>query len=186
MIYASSPDRGLKCLLKMFPIIKKRIPKAQLDVFYGWHVWDNMYANDPERMREKEEIMSLMEQDGVVFHGRVGQKDILKEYAKSSILAYPSEFTEISFIGGMKAQALGAIPITTNVAALNETIQFGLKVDTDKIYTNEDAQYEFIEAIINLMENSPTEDDRKEMSNWARDKFNWDNVVRCWNEEFNN
>jgi glycosyltransferase involved in cell wall biosynthesis len=184
LIYASSPDRGLKCLLKLFPYIKKEVPQAELDIFYGWHVWDTMYENNPEMMAEKKEIVDLMEQDGVVFHDRIGQKDILKEYAKSSILAYPSEFTEISFIGGMKAQALGAIPVTTNVAALDETIQFGLKVDSKKIYTDITAQKEWVSAVIDLLKNPPTEEQRKDMMDWAKNKLSWDKIINNWNEEF--
>ena len=35
-IYASSPDRGLIRLLKIWPMIRAAIPDATLDIFYGW------------------------------------------------------------------------------------------------------------------------------------------------------
>jgi glycosyltransferase involved in cell wall biosynthesis len=185
LIYTSSPDRGLKCLLKLFPLIKKEVPEAEFHFFYGWGVWDTMYQNDVGMMKEKKEILALMEQPGVFNHDRVGQEQILKEYAKSSIFAYPTEFVEISCISAMKAQALGAIPVATNVAALNETIQFGLKVEAEDIYSNNEAQTEWVQGVVNLLKNPPTESDREPMIKWARKNFSWDNIVENWHKLFN-
>ena len=186
LIYTSSYDRGLKTLLKLFPTIKKEIPQAELHIFYGWNTWDAMYKSEPTMQKEKQEIENLMKQPGVFHHGRVSQEQIVDEYFKSSILAYPSEFSEISFLSGMKAQAAGCIPITTNVAAIDETIQFGLKVDSNNIYTDEFAQDEWVNGVIQLLKNPPTEKERKEMMNWACKKFDWNSVVKQWDKEFKN
>ena len=99
-------------------------------------------------------------------------------------MAYPTEFGEISFITGMKAQACGCIPITTTAGCLDETIQFGLKVDSKNIYSDIDAQKEWVEGVINILKNPPTEEERQEMKNWARKKFSWDRVAENWNKEF--
>jgi len=185
LIYTSSPDRGLKTLLKdIFPYIKKEVPKAELHVFYGWHVWDAMYKDDPVMMKEKEEIMKLMNQPGVIYHGRVSQEQIVEEYMKSSVWIYPTEFFEISCISAIKAQAAGCIPVTTNVAALNETVQFGLKVDSQHIYSDIDAQKEIIETTINLLKNSPAEKEREPMKKWALREYDWDKIARDWDKLF--
>ncbi len=184
LIYSSSYDRGLTTLLKLFPQIKKEVPKAELHIFYGWSVWDAIYPGDELMKKRKEEIIKLMKQDGVFEHGRVSQEQINKEYAKSSILAYPTEFFEISYISGMKAQAFGAIPITTNVAALDETIKYGVKVPTKAIYSDKRAQKEWTDAVIKTLKNPPTEEERKPMMDWANEHFNWDKVAKQWDEEF--
>lgn len=184
MIYTSSYDRGLECLLKLFPIIKKVVPKAELHIFYGWHVWDSMHKENPSKQKEKEEMIELMNQEGVYEYGRVSQEQIIEEYQKSNILAYPSEFPEISYITGMKAQAAGCIPVTTTKAALNETIQFGLKINSQNIYSDKQAQEEWINGVINLLKNPPTEEERQEMMSWAKKKFDWDDIASCWDKEF--
>jgi glycosyltransferase involved in cell wall biosynthesis len=183
IIYTSSYDRGLKKLLQLFPKIRDKNRKAELHIFYGWHVWDTMHKDDPDMRREKQYIMDLMEQDGVYEHGRMSQEDIIKEYGKASVLAYPTEFQEISFISGMKAQAMGCVPVTTNVAALDETIQYGIKIDSGGIYSDKNAQEKFVEGVLEAMK---TDDKgRKEMMSWARKHFDWDNVAKNWDKLFN-
>jgi glycosyltransferase involved in cell wall biosynthesis len=135
--------------------------------------------------KEKQEILRLLDQPGVFEHGRLPQTEIIKEYGKASIWAYPTEFTEISCITAMKAQAMGAIPITTNVAALDETVRFGLKIDAHDIYKNEDAQQEFVNGVVNLLKEPPTEKDRKEMIDSTREYFSWDKVAQQWNTIIN-
>jgi len=184
LIYTSSYDRGLETLLRLFPLIKKEIPKAELHIFYGWELWDKVHSENPEMLAKKETILKLLNQPGVYEHGRISQERIIEEYQKSSILAYPTEFGEISFISGMKAQVAGCIPITTTAGCLDETIQFGLKVDSKNIYSNIDAQKEWVEGVINVLKNPPSEKEREEMKNWARQKFNWNNVSQQWNKEF--
>jgi len=44
-----------------------------------------------------------------------------------------------------KAQAGGALPVTTKVGALDERVKYGTMLDVKDIYTNEEAQKEFIE-----------------------------------------
>jgi glycosyltransferase involved in cell wall biosynthesis len=184
LIYTSSYDRGLETLLKLFPQIRHEVPQAELHIFYGWNLWDRMHAGNKKMEEKKQRILRLLQQPGVYEHGRVPQEQILDEYLKSSILAYPTEFGEISFITGMKAQALGCIPITTTAGCLDETIQFGLKVDSKDIYTDTNAQKEWVEGVLNVLENPPTEKEREEMKQWAKKKFNWDNISQQWNKEF--
>ena len=184
LIWSSSYDRGLETLLKLFPAIKKEVPKAELHIFYGWNLWDELYQDDKSMMELKKKINEMMQQPGVYHHGRVSQEQITEEYQKSSIWAYPTEFGEISCITAMKTQALGAIPITTNVAALDETVQFGLKVDSKDIYTDIDAQTEFVNGAVSVLKNPPTEKERKEMMDWAEKEFSWKKVALQWDKEF--
>ncbi len=184
LIYTSSYDRGLECLLEMFPYVKKEIPQAELHVFYGWDLWDRMHSDNPTMRAKKNRILQLLEQPGVYEHGRIPQRQIIEEYFKAGVWAYPTEFGEISCITAMKSQAAGCIPVTTNVAALDETVQFGLKVDSKNIYSDKDAQTEWIAGMINILKKPPTEDERQEMIQWARKKFDWDNVAKQWDKEF--
>ena len=53
IFYGSSYDRGLMHLLLMWKEIKKEIPDATLEIYYGWKLFQSFYANNPERMKWK-------------------------------------------------------------------------------------------------------------------------------------
>lgn len=186
LIYTSAQDRGMELLLQLFRRVKEKVPEATLDMYYGWTVFDNMYKDDPEKMAWKARIVKMVENtEGATDHGRIGHEEIAKEYLTSAIWAYPTEFTEISCITGMKAQAAGCIPVTTTVAALNETVQFGTKLDYSDIYTNKQAQEEWVKKVVYLL-NNPNKQEaiREKMIPWAKSKFSWDNVANQWHNEF--
>ncbi len=134
-------------------------------------------------MQWKEQIMKMMEQSGIVYHGRVGHAELHYEMFKSGIWAYPTDFTEISCITAMKAQALGAVPVCTNMAALEETVKNGVRVDVD--ITVEEGQKEYVESLIGVLEH-PEEwtEARIKMMEWARGRFGWLDVAKSWDELF--
>lgn len=180
-IYMSSPDRGLVYLLRMWPRVKAVVNDAELHIFYGWDVYDAIHAGNPARTKWKASVMAMMKQDGVFYHGRVGHEDLHKEIAKSGVWAYPTDFEEISCISAMKAQRLGAVPVVTDYAALQETVKNGLKLDVD--ISTDEGQKEFEQALIKILKDPAAQGDiRKSMMEWAKDYFNWDNVAKLWDE----
>jgi len=185
MIYTSSPDRGLECAIKLFKEIKKQVPQATLDWYYGWNTFDKMYSNDADMMAWKQKLVKLIEEtDGVTAHGRIGHFEIAKKYQEASVFFYPTEFYEIHCISAAKAQMAGAIPVTTTFAALDETVQFGLKIDTDSIYSDKDAQSEMIESAVTALRNNDSFD-RKAMKEWVIKTHDWDTVAEKWTKYFN-
>lgn len=183
MIYSSSPDRGLVYLLKMWPDIIKEVPEAKLDVYYGFDIFDVLHAGNPGSAKWKAHVLDMMKQPGITYHGRVGHEELQKAMMGAGIWAYPTDFTEISCITAMKTQALGAIPVVTNFAALKETVKNGLKIDMD--ITTEEGQKEYKEQLIRLISN-PEEQDviRKDMMKWAQEYFTWDKVAFEWDRLF--
>lgn len=181
IIYSSSPDRGLQYLLRNWGTIRKEVSDAELHIFYGWDVYDAIHRGNPERERWKKQVMQMMKQDGIVYHGRVGHDALHYEMSKSGIWAYPTDFTEISCITAMKAQKLGAIPVVTDYAALTETVKNGLRVDVD--IETEEGQKEYFDSLIALLKDTKKQEEiREPMMKWAADYFNWSNVAKLWDE----
>lgn len=148
--YFSSYDRGLECLLNMWPRIRKLVPDATLDIYYGWGAFDEMHRSNPKLMKWKWEMIRKfhdLKDQGVTEHGRVSHEDLAKAMLGIKVWAYPTEFTEINCITALKAQEAGMVPVVTNVAALKETVLSGLKVEAQDIYTNAKAQTEFIDKV---------------------------------------
>ena len=183
VIYMSSPDRGLIYLLNIWPDVLKEVPDAQLHIFYGFDVFDALFHDNPGKMKWKMNLMKKMKEVGAIYHGRLGHNALHYEISRSGIWAYPTDFTEISCISAMKAQACGAIPVVTNFGALTETVKNGIKVDVD--IQTEEGQQEYKEALINSLKNEKWQTEtRKEMIPWARSYYQWSNVASTWDELF--
>lgn len=183
LVYTSSYDRGLVHLLHMWPNIKKEVPDAHLEIFYGWNLYDIAHANNPARARWKAQMQELMTQEGVKDHGRIGHAELNKEVVTAGVWAYPSSFEEISCISAMRAQALGAVPVVTNYAALKETVQHGVKVNVD--ITTESGQLEYQKELIAMLKDTKRQEEiRKPMMEFAQKEFLWKTVAENWKNEF--
>lgn len=183
VIYTSSYDRGLEHLLKIWGDVIKEVPDAELHIFYGWDLFVRFYKDNPERMAWKAKMDKMMEQTGITDHGRVSQPEILKEMEKCGIWAYPCHFGEISCISGMKSQISGCVPVVMNYAALETTVQHGIKVDGD-IFDPETREAFKNELVSLLKDPKRQEEIRKPMVKWAREHFAWSKIAKGWSEEF--
>lgn len=181
VIYASAPNRGLHCLLKMWPKIKEQVPDAELYWAYGWNTYDKMLSGDPKAQQYKREVCELLKQPGVTDLGRIGHEELAKHMLSSGVWCYPTEFTEIYCITAVKMQAAGAIPVCTTVAALDEMVQFGTKLNVSDLYTNEQAQEEYIQKVVEALNSTQ---DRSEMQTWAMETKSWVSTAKQWAKEF--
>ena len=180
MIFTSSYDRGIEHLLVMWKDIKVEIPDAELHLFYGWDTYDKMMKAGRRSLKYRQVMSELMKQDGIFEHGRIGHKQLIKEFYKSGVWVYPSHFDEISCISGMKAQACGCVPVTTDYAALDETVKGGVKVHgkCGEGDTNERLK----EALIKVLKDTKYQEQlRKELPD--KSIFSWENVAKKWIDE---
>ena len=177
LIYASSYDRGLHYMLLWgWPIIKKEIPEATLDIYYGWNLFDAVHRNNPERMMWKKEMVHLMSQKGVSELGRVGQKELLKAKADASIHYYATNFEEIDCISVRESALVGCVPIMTDYAALKEkTYGLRMKGNPNSMKTHQ----EIAKEIVHLIKSGEIENLREEGKKKAF-KENWGEVARQW------
>lgn len=182
VIYQSSYDRGLEHLLKVWPLVKKAVPDAQLHIFYGWELFVKFYHNNPASMAWKEKMDKLMKQDGVTDHGRVPQNEMREWIEKCGIWAYPTHFGEINCLSAIKAQAWGAMPVVIDYAALKTTVKWGIKVEGD-IYDPK-VRENYKNALIDGLTSEKQDEMRPAMMAWARDKFNWTKIATSWSKEF--
>ena len=125
-IYSSSADRGLDVLLEVWPRIRRRVPDAELHVFYGWNVFDAVARQNPALYAYKAKVLGLIEkaggeEGGVFIRGRVGQKELTAEMQDARVLTYPTAFLETSCITAMEAKAAGLPIVTSDLGALRET-----------------------------------------------------------------
>lgn len=132
-VYSSSPDRGLHHLLKMWQDIVAMVwdeyegQSAYLHICYGaekfiessrWsHREDGLRALDIER---------LASQDGVIYHGKIGQDELAALMMSCDALVYPCDTmspTETGCITIVEALAAGLAVATTDCDCLGD--EFG-------------------------------------------------------------
>lgn len=192
LFYGSSYDRGLRELLTEWSKIKLANPEATLHIAYGWGTWEAQ-ANADMFKAVKEDMEKLMDQEGITHLGRIGHKELAKEFMEADVWAYPCWFPEISAITAMKAQIGGAIPVVIPTAALSETVQFGIKTDRgyyQNIYGDivmpEEAIGQFTASVNYFLglDEKEKEPIRKEMMDWAKKAYGWDTLAIDWVDYF--
>lgn len=187
-IFASSPDRGLECTLSEWPAIHKALPGSRLHVFYGFNKYYLAAMADRPEMREaKVRIERLARAHGVVWHGMVGQDVLSTAFAECGFWLYPTEWPETSCITAMKAQAMGAIPITSRFpeSGVPETCVYDLgpPAREGSIYTSPEWRAEWRAAVIEAAQ-TDHERYRAEMKAWARQTYSWKVVAKQWTNLF--
>lgn len=94
LIWASSPDRGLAELLKIFERAREQID-IELHVFYGMDNINKLCGGDRTKYPWAP-IWKVYEKaintEGVVWRGRIGQKQLAQEWMQAGIWCYPTWF----------------------------------------------------------------------------------------------
>lgn len=184
LIYTSSPDRGLFALLPIFERAREWEPDLELHIFYGFDNMDKVIAQDCPAGRDakdiKERILSKVKtMKNVFWYGRRNQTDITKEFLKSGIWCYPTDFHETSCITCMEAQSLGAIPVTVPLGALGSNVLHGISIEGNCL--EDSTQAEFAHAVVDVVRNREYWDSVRSTMMWdARLKFNWERYVDQW------
>lgn len=194
LVNTSSPDRSMDVLPKLFKKVKERVPQARLKWAYGFDIFDQSFADDKKKQEWKKKILAEMNDAGIENVGRLSQAECAKLYLEGSILAYPSEFYEIDCISVKKAQACGCVPVTTDFAAFDESVQYGAKVHSPKTKENwcRDFQFSFgiedeatqnawVDAVVKQLLSPQT--NVHEMKEWTK-KFAWDLIADQWLKQF--
>lgn len=185
VINSNSPDRGWPVLLACWPEIKKRVPKAEAHLFYGFNNWEVMAKGNPEQeaiIQGYKDSVNALKDMGVTFRGRVSQSELANEMLSAGVFAYGTRFTETSCISLMEAQASGLEIVTSSVAALNETVgDRGVRIDGDC----DDPAYrkQFIDQVVKALTN-PNETARITRAEYAKANFGLDDLGKGWQGMF--
>jgi glycosyltransferase involved in cell wall biosynthesis len=192
LMFASSPDRGLLPLLKIFKRAREWVSGAdgngplELHVYYGFQNLLKSCEGQGEKhpaYRLYKKCMKEMDQPGVYWHDRTPQPELYRDWFKSGIFCTPSTFTETNFISCQEAQACGAIPIALPIWAASDFIRHGTFLHGDP-YEDPLTQARFVGEIYRLASNPKLQEQiRAEMMPYARSRFNWErsiDTIEAW------
>jgi glycosyltransferase involved in cell wall biosynthesis len=175
--YFSNYSRGLALLINIWPEIKEKFPLAELHICYGRQTWNTMDKRLFDDLITKIEKYKDL---GVIEHGKLGHDKLAEVMQSISVWAYPCiDYGETFCITAIKCQAAGMIPVTTRIAALNETVH----IDAPSIpsISNNDDVDNYKNLLIKTLENidDNTLYDRNTYINWAK-LFTWEKCIDKW------
>ena len=201
LLNTSSADRSLPTLLDLYEQVLLRLPvqtrkKVKLAWYYGWQVFDNDYKTDQTMQAFKNRTLEKwneLEKQGYVQGGtKLNHREIARAYQQAGAFVYPTRFFEIHCISAIKAQVAGAVPLATDFAALEESIQFGVKVPvakgdwdtprgTDFGIKDKKEQEAWIRAVVAYLKNPQKWDkEREKMRVWAIESYDWNKIAASW------
>jgi glycosyltransferase involved in cell wall biosynthesis len=192
LINTSAADRSMSVLPKLFGEVRQRVPRARLQWATGWDLFEHFNNNRSKQLEWMNRTRQEMEQAGIESLGNLDQAQVGKLYQRGAILAYPTDFHELDSISVRKAQACGCVPVTTNSAGLEESVQFGIKVPCKQTNTSSDrfhygiqdaeTQQLWVDATVDLL---TTPEKRMALAEqgarWAR-QFAWPQIALRWHE----
>ena len=162
----------------MWPSILLNYPDAQLHVCYGWQTFLQIFNGNPERMAWKKSMDAMLGQPGITHHGRVGKEELKKIREQCGIWAYPTDFEEINCITALDAQADGLVPVTMTLAALNETVGSGVKLEGD--IKDGKVQKEYLEKLLDMMGDTEKWEKESKKAKKFTKKYYWANIATEW------
>ena len=208
ILNTSSPDRGVKTCMKIIKKVYEKLPdnlrsKLRFSQYYGFDVWDTEFENDHQMQAWKKDCMEQMEElkkMGVMTEDsgkRISQTEVTRKYLEAGLLLYPSEFMEIGYIGNIKGQIAGCVPLTTDVFAQGEFSGPGsMIVHSDINHKNwprdirKGVDYgvqldrqidQFVDKLIDYVKNVEKYDKiREDLIDYARKNFDWDKTAESW------
>lgn len=199
VIFLQSPDRGLVTALKMVSLAQQEDPEIKVTVLYGF----SPYARKCRAMRDHQQILDLG-RDGSLDEyeleiggwldltnadqgNRVGFDQVWEHLRRAGIWLYPTRFPEISCMSAMEAQLAGCVCITSEYAALAETLLPEAKALGENLGPVEDSA-EYIErgarAILAATQ-IPADDPRRATQSEAAElAYNVKHLAEDWDRLF--
>ena len=179
-IYASNYGRGLLILLYIWEDVRKAIPTATLDIYYGR---DTFGVMEPKALQDIIRIIDSLKDKGVREMGKVGHEELARAMSQASVWAYPcNNYAETFCITATKAQAAGMISVCSGNGALSETVDDESSFIVDGDYAKGETILKYKNTLIDVLKNID-----KYNSLGYRDKarkfashYTWDYVVNCW------
>lgn len=180
--YASSPDRGLHHLLRLWPRLRSLVPDAELHVAYGFNWLRDAVWSHNAQGEIAMEIIELLKQPGIIARGRTGQDILGQLQSVATAMLYTCDTmqpTETGCITAIEAMAAGAAPVLTGCDCLGD--EFRDCAQVVEMPFDEDL---YIEAVMELITDPSY---YRDMIYWGRafaEERDWKLIASKWLTEF--
>jgi glycosyltransferase involved in cell wall biosynthesis len=176
-IYTSIPDRGVMQLNAAWPLINRDVPNSSLVITSDWRLWD---AEIDQSILTPYKL-PFARQPNVSYFGAVKRKQLIQYQLEADLLLYPANYDELFCIAVAEAQVAGAIPITSQMGALETTNEFGIQIEGSP-YEPEFVE-DFVKEAVGLLKSPFLKERQQEMQYKAKKRFALDRILDIWDRE---
>lgn len=171
-VWCSSPDRGLHHVISLWPEIRRRVPDAELRIFYRLKPWldraRDLADEVGKRARYIEEGLHTLTRGnfGVTVCDLVPNVQMARELRQAGVLIYPCDpvrYTEGFGCSVLDAAAGGCVPIISDADALAEVHGEASAVVKGNPGNARAAWLEAVEYLMNLDAIDPSGKQRREI-----------------------
>lgn len=123
-LFSSTPERGLRFLIKLWRGIQKEVPEARLRVTGGFE----LYGMTPRQAIKLSEGLygTVSYLPNAKYLGPIARSELVSLQCEASLLLYPSTYEEMCCITALEMHAAGCAIVTTDRAALSERVRDGV------------------------------------------------------------
>jgi len=112
IIYSGHPSKGLEVAINVIRLLRQTDPGYSLHIYGGHQLWG-------------EEKQMVEEEDGVYFHGLVGQKELARRMKTHGFCINLQSIEDTFGIVNIEAMRAGCIVVASDVGAYSEIIRNG-------------------------------------------------------------
>ena len=173
-IYTSNPNRGLKQLVNNFSSLREKLTDAELWVYRG----------EDDFTGEYKDLLELIKTIPYIkFMGRFDNNELVEHQMMADFWYYPTNWAETYCISALESMASGCICITSDLAALKDTVG-----DRGILLKNSIHSPEYFEEAENKILEISNDDRLKEFFRskgieWARNQ-SWELKTKEWFKMF--
>ena len=180
-IWSSAVDRGLVYLLDNWHKVKEIMPEATLDIYYPKY-------SDPHGNGEGDswinidgvvDKMEYLKNQGVTDMGSVSKTDLYAAMSKASYWMYLTDYEETFCITALEMQMSNVLCITSDNAALKNTVKSGIIIPTSNYETMFN---QAVEILSKLKDHTALKQKALEEAKDDAKKYTWDMAAAQWHE----
>ena len=182
-LYLSTPERGLRNFLTLWPRIIAKAPNANLVVtsgfqLYGWS--DQQSADASEGIYEAIGRMPRVE-----YTGPLTRKTYNRTVRGSGLLLYPTAYEEQCCISALEAAAGRCAIVSTELAALKERVRSGFNGFLIKGKPgNQQYDDEFIDRAVQLLGNRAMQTEMGRAGRKLAKRHDYASLAAAWQSRF--
>ena len=170
LIYTSHPSKGMETAISVTRLLRRKDERFQLHVYGGGGLWGG-------------EDKAPEEEPGVVYHGLVGQREVIRALQEAGFSLHLQARLEPFALSLVEALGYGCLPIVSPVGGNREAVRHGVNgfwVPGD--HRSPEVQTAAADLIYTLVQ-TPTFTDHLRR-NARMIPWTWENQARVWTAHF--
>jgi len=182
-LYLSTPERGLRHFLTLWPRIIKRVPSAELVITGGFQLYG--MSNEQANQIAGDIYRNVTAMPRVSYTGPLPREMLNRLIRGSGLLLYPTDYEEQCCIAALEAMAGRCAIVTTELAALKERVIHDYNGILIKGKPG-NVQYDdaFVEASVKLLNNRALQDAMGRAGRKLAARHNYPALAKQWIARF--